>query len=304
MESSLTRMWKRIAAADRQRIAAQARVSHVATSNPIPYLADGHPLHVLTISRPENNSPQLPLPVIVDVHGGGHMYGDLLVNRNYCEYLASQGFAVINLAYRLLPETDLAGMMGDLWAAFKWIAMHAETEALDLQHCFLTGDSAGAHLSMLALCIAKSAKLQRIYDVSPLPLTFQALAVSCPVTNVDPYYAPRGFGARLNKEMRPLLLGHMGEAAPWANHMNMSDVLLGCALPPTLVIGSIGDSLHFQTQALLELLNQNGSNYQTLIWDNEVGKSLGHVFNIGFWDQEESLETNDAMLEFFLTQAE
>lgn len=301
MGSTLTRLWEHIEAADKKRIETQLRVPDVETSTAIAYLNDGNPLHVLSISRPKGTTGQIILPVIVDIHGGGHMYGDLLVNRNYCEYLASQGFAVVNICYRLLPEVDLAGMIQDLWAAFEWLAQHASEELLDLQHCFITGDSAGAHLSMLALCIGNKAELQQIYGTTALPLSFKALAVSCPVTNLAPYYAPGVFGTHADAEMRQMFLGKQGERAPWAPYMSINEVLPGVTLPPVLVIGSAGDSLKFQTQALLELLKKNDSQYETLIWDKKSDKVLGHVFNIGFWDQKESLETNDAMLEFFLT---
>lgn len=303
MESTLTRLWKHIEDADQKRIETQKRVPDVETSRPIAYLNDSNPLHVLSISRPKSSAGQITLPVIVDIHGGGHMYGDLLVNRNYCEYLASQGFAVVNMCYRLLPEVDLAGMIQDLWAAFGWLAQHASEELLDLQHCFMTGDSAGAHLSMLALCIGSKTELQQIYGTNGLPLNFKALAVSCPVTNLAPYYAPGLFGTRADVEMRQMFLGKQGENAPWAPYMSISEVLPGATLPPVLVIGSAGDSLKFQTQALLELLKNNACQYKMLIWDNKSDKALGHVFNIGFWDQKESLETNDAMLDFFLTNA-
>ncbi|UKI14322.1 MAG: hypothetical protein L6V85_09755 [Clostridiales bacterium] len=36
------------------------------------------------------------LPVIIDIHGGGWMYGDKDLNAPYCEALAKRGFVVVS----------------------------------------------------------------------------------------------------------------------------------------------------------------------------------------------------------------
>ena len=43
------------------------------------------------------------LPVIVNVHGGGWVYGTKEVYQFYCMSLAQRGFAVVNFNYRLAP---------------------------------------------------------------------------------------------------------------------------------------------------------------------------------------------------------
>ena len=54
----------------------------------LPYEEDGHPMHTLNLYRPAGVYG--PLPTVVDIHGGGWMYGDRQLNRNYCMYLASR----------------------------------------------------------------------------------------------------------------------------------------------------------------------------------------------------------------------
>ena len=45
---------------------------------PPPYLSGNHPMHTLNLYRPHLGRP---LPVIVDIHGGGWMYGDRELNQ-------------------------------------------------------------------------------------------------------------------------------------------------------------------------------------------------------------------------------
>lgn len=58
--------------------------------------------NVLDVYRPRD--VQGKLPVIIDVHGGGWVYGDKEVYQYYCMALARRGFAVVNFTYRLAPE--------------------------------------------------------------------------------------------------------------------------------------------------------------------------------------------------------
>lgn len=64
------------------------------------------------------------LPVIVDVHGGGWVYGNKELNEYYCMELAKLGFVVCDINYRLCPVTDLKGQVQDVTAALQWIFDH------------------------------------------------------------------------------------------------------------------------------------------------------------------------------------
>lgn len=292
-------IWKNAKKSDEKKFATQPRVRDVNTTPNINYYGDTHPLHLLNITYPDSHQSGTLLPMILDVHGGGHMYGDITLNRNYCEYLASQNFAVVNIAYRLLPETDLCGMLQDLYQAFFWISQNAESYDLDLEKCFITGDSAGAHLTMLTLCTTANENLRKIYQLPPCPLKFLAAGLSNCVTSLSPYYPFGILEKGIDRDMRKMLLGKAGEQAPWADYMNISEVLSGCELPPVFVIGSENDFLYYHTEKLIQLLSQNQLTFESIIWKKEDGKQLGHVFHVGNWDWEQSKITNNKMLDFF-----
>ena len=46
---------------------------------------------------PNNISENDKLPVIIDIHGGGWMYGDKGLNENYCRALSDRGLSLIHI---------------------------------------------------------------------------------------------------------------------------------------------------------------------------------------------------------------
>ncbi len=298
----LNTIWKNAKKTDEKRFATQARVSGVTTSSNINYCGDAEPLHLLNIVYPASHQKGSLLPVILDIHGGGHMYGDIILNRNYCEYLSSKNFAVVNIAYRLLPQTDLSGMLQDIYSAFFWIKQNSSSYDLDVEKCFITGDSAGAHLTMLSLCASENENLRDKYHLPACPLNFRAVGISNCVTSISPYYPFGILEKGIDRDMRRMLLGSEGEQASWANYMNISEALAGCKLPPIFVIGSENDFLYYHTEKLIQLLTENQSDFEAFIWKKQDGKQLGHVFHVSNWDWEQSKITNNKMLDFFMRQ--
>ena len=120
--------WRQNAVRDAARLRAQAVPQGVEVREGLAYLPGGHPMHTLNLYRPEGASG--PLPTVVDIHGGGWMYGDRGLNRNYCMALAAQGYAVMGMSYRLLPETDLQGQVQDVFASLHWLEDHGRSTAL------------------------------------------------------------------------------------------------------------------------------------------------------------------------------
>jgi acetyl esterase/lipase len=70
--------------------------------------------------------------------------------RPFFQHLCAQGHFVMDVAYRLMPETDIVGMVGDVKRAVAWLKAHAADYGIDPECIVLAGGSAGGHLSMLA----------------------------------------------------------------------------------------------------------------------------------------------------------
>lgn len=304
----LKNIWKLCKKADDERISRQMPVSGARWESDITYKENSGAMQNLNLYYPKNYDYEKDgkLPVIIDIHGGGWMHGDKELNQHYCEYLASLGNCVMGMSYRLLPNTDLQGMIQDIFESIHWLEQHGEMRGFDLSKVLLTGDSAGGHLTSLVLCIQQSEKLQKIYGVTPVRFDFSAAAICngvCEMHNI--YCFTKGLCKKLDREMNRMFLGKSGKRAAWKDYMSFSQVISEAEkLPPVLVISSESDPLYEQTQWLVDNLKKHNCEYETLIWKKEDGVHLGHVFQVAHWEWAESKITNNKMLEFFQRMVE
>jgi len=88
---------------------------------------------------------------VVYLHGSAYYVFDKdFRTRPLFRYLASRGHVVVDVAYRLFPETDLVGMVGDAKRAVVWVRGHADELGIDPGRIVLAGGSSGGHLALLA----------------------------------------------------------------------------------------------------------------------------------------------------------
>jgi acetyl esterase/lipase len=88
---------------------------------------------------------------IVYLHGSAWYLGDKAqMTDPMLGAWASRGHVVMDVAYRMCPETDLRGMMADAWAAVDWLKAHAEEYGIDPHRVVLSGTSAGGHVALLS----------------------------------------------------------------------------------------------------------------------------------------------------------
>jgi acetyl esterase/lipase len=88
---------------------------------------------------------------VIYLHGSAYYILDKdCGTRPLFRHLAAQGHVVIDVAYRLFPETDVVGMVADAKRAVAWVRGHAADLGIDPERIVLAGGSAGGHLSLLA----------------------------------------------------------------------------------------------------------------------------------------------------------
>lgn len=81
-----------------------------------------------------------------------------LGTRPFFRHLAAQGHVVMDVAYRLAPETDMRGMVGDVKRAIAWMKEHADLYGVDPDRIVVGGGSAGGHLALLAAYCADNSQ--------------------------------------------------------------------------------------------------------------------------------------------------
>lgn len=100
----------------------------------------------LRFYRPKTAAETLPL--LIYLHGGGWMVGDLESHDDICAELAERcRVAVLAVDYRLAPEHPYPAAQEDCLAALAWARGEAATLGIDPARILLAGDSAGGNLA-------------------------------------------------------------------------------------------------------------------------------------------------------------
>jgi len=137
--------------------AAQRRnVEHVAD---VPYGGDAGTRNQLDLycdrSRPQG------CPVLIYVHGGAWTHGKKDQQGLPIMYhFASRGWLCVQPNYRLCPDATFPDQIVDIKRAIGWVHDHAHEHGGDPQQIFITGGSAGGHLSALAALTINDPTLQ------------------------------------------------------------------------------------------------------------------------------------------------
>ena len=99
--------------------------------------------------------PAAEVPVsglgFVYLHGSAWTLLDKdLGTRTLFRHLVAQGHVVMDVAYRLYPETDMVGMVWDAKRAVAWLKAHTAEYGVNPDRIVLGGGSAGGHIALLA----------------------------------------------------------------------------------------------------------------------------------------------------------
>lgn len=122
----------------------------------IEYARIGERSLLLDLYLPTDRS--VPPPVILWLHGGGWRYGD----KNHCplRFLASEGYAIAAIEYRLTPEAPFPAQIHDCKAAVRWLRAKASEYRIDASRLVAAGESSGGHLALLLGTTADEAAME------------------------------------------------------------------------------------------------------------------------------------------------
>ena len=285
-EKLVARHWKKVKIQDDARIATLTPTPGMEEITDIAYIDDGHWGHLLDVYYPQGTTQ--PLPVIIDVHGGGFTYGDKDLNKLYNLYLASLGFTVFNLSYRIAPETRFDGQIKDVSAALHWIAAHGAEYPCDMENVFITGDSAGGLFAMLLPLIDRSPALQTIYGLKPCGLNFRAIGLVSPALTIT-----KGAAIVLTKAV----FGKGYRKWEGFRCLDMHTIPDLEQLPPCYLVTSKKDFVEKHSLEFAQILQKKGVDYELHDWPE--GEKLGHVFSVLYPTMEESVQTSAEMTAFF-----
>ena len=239
--------------------------------------------HLLDIYRPKNVSGKLP--VIVNFHGGGWVYGTKETYRWYCMSLAEQGFAVVNPSYRLAPRYRFPAAFRDINGVFGFVLKHAGEYGFDTDRIIGIGDSAGATgMAVYAAVLTNPGLAARFPVKVPEKLKLCALGLNCGRYRAAGCAAD--YAVLLPKENPDEVL----------QMLHVPDHITP-AYPPCHLMTAEGDSMKDEQQIMTEALERNGVRYTLKIYGNEQNPP-GHVFHCNI-REETAKQANRDQLGFF-----
>lgn len=213
----------------------------------------------------------VPAPVLLYLHGGGWVLGDIASYDAVARRLAAACTAtVISLDYRRAPEHRHPAALDDTTNAVAWIADHAADLGIDPVRIGLAGDSAGGHL-------AAAASLRLAATGGPAPA---AQVLIYPALDL---HEQEGHPGMLTRVMALYAGGHDRDD-PEVSPPAAPDL---SGMPPTIIAAAEHDPVRAQAEHFTERLRTAGVPVRHL-----PGTGLQH----GFLGQLGSLQAADHYL--------
>lgn len=125
---------------------------------------------------------------LVYLHGSAwYLLDKDFFTRPFFRHLAAQGHVVMDVAYRLYPETDMLGMVGDAKRAIAWMKGQGPAYGVNQERVVVAGGSAGGHLALLAAYTPGESALTPD-DVGEIDLNVRAVISCYGPTDLRAYY--------------------------------------------------------------------------------------------------------------------
>ncbi|MBR3359004.1 MAG: alpha/beta hydrolase [Solobacterium sp.] len=276
---------------DSKRLAQQVQdLTDLHIIRDIPYIDDGEQGHLFDLY--ELPGLDRNAPVMINIHGGGLFASYKEVNVNFNYEWARMGYRVISISYRRIPETTMIRQVEDVMAALRFLKKHAEEYSLDLNSCFLTGDSAGALLSLFALSIGNSEKLQKEFGIRGHDIAFRAAGTISIMLDTQ--------RRDLMRAVSNVVTDRNDRGQAYEKYLKDPAKLLNEAkLPPLFLVTSEEDLIRKDTVKFAGLLKAHGCRFEMKDFAKGTDHKLVHVFPVMYPMYTESREVFDAMSAYF-----
>jgi len=210
------------------------------------------------------------LPVFFNIHGGGFIMAHAWMDGPFCRRIAAHTpCLVVNIEYRLAPETPFPGGLEDCYDAVKWVRGHAGEIGADADRMAIGGYSAGGNLSAAVCLMDRTEKKLGLKDQILCYAPFDLAGVKDAKTRM-----PEEMNALPPEASDMINRCYLGDDA------KLTDELASplCAkdltgLPPVFMLVGDRDSLMFSAQDYAERLEEAGVPHELRIYPG-----MGHAF--------------------------
>lgn len=224
------------------------------------------PKQVMDVYLPPNRTSNMA--TIILLHGGSFIGGDKSQYTNAAKYLASSGFAVLNVNYRLVDATGvynlpnplhkestvkLKDQVADVSASIDFAIAHAKQWVVSGNRISIAGHSAGATLGLLYAYGDKNAnKIKAVANLAgALDMVFTNFSgwQTFPSYIVESGYRFTGFDISLAneaayKEISPLYFANENKRVPTLNVFPQYNIVEGLPLQDKAIYDKFTDRLN------------------------------------------------------------
>jgi len=225
----------------------------------------GGPL-AIRVYTPDGMSDD-PAPMLIYIHGGGYIRGDLDTHDDVCRFLCHHTPCIVaSVDYRPAPENRFPDQIEDCYATASWLTDHASELGADPARIAIGGDSAGGNFACSTTILAR--------DKNGPKFCFQLLIY--PVTDL----------ASDNESKRLYSSGYLLNSMPFyiqsyvRNDADLTDPLASplraadlSNLPPAFVLTAGFDPLRDEGQAYARKLQDAG-----VVVEHKCYESMIHGF--------------------------
>lgn len=197
------------------------------------------------IWQPPAGVPASGLAFIYQHGSGWHFLNKDIGTRPFFRQLAAQGHVIMDVAYRLCPETDWRGMLDDTKHAVSWMKANAARYGASPERVVIGGGSAGGHLALLAAYTSSDPELAPD-DLKDADLSVRGVVSWYGPTDMRVYYTHAGiafssivgegedgFGARLTAGITQALGFEMPTPAHWRKGVTVQEAMMRALLGGT-----------------------------------------------------------------------
>jgi len=235
-----------------------------------------------------------PQATIVNIHGGGWVYGSKEIYQFYCMSLAQHGFTVVNINYRLAPESRFPAPLFDVNQVLTFLKENGPKYLVDTEKLVLIGDSAGAQIASHYAAIFTNPEFAKMFDFVIPDVKIKAMGLNCGKYDGTENIVQEGLETvyyeyidAVDKEADPEIMIRM-------------DTLkyITDKFPPSFIMSCQNDFLLKCAEPMHKLLTDRGVYSEVKIYGRKDQEEIAHVFHVNI-KLKEATQCNDDECEFF-----
>jgi acetyl esterase/lipase len=196
-------------------------------------MPSGHALMMDLYASPQTAGSLSRLPAVVVIHGGSWQSGDRTQLAALNAHLASRGYLVAGIDYRLAPQWRFPAPQEDVRAAVAYLKRRSRELGIDPTRIALLGRSAGAQIALLAAYTLNDPAIRGVVAFYP------------PSDLRHAYEHPANPAVLDSRGMLEAYLGGRLEDMPAMYDHSSPIYYVGTKTPPTLLLHGDRDELVF-----------------------------------------------------------